>query len=241
MSPSSPASLSELFSRHALTSRLAQERAAEVLGGHDWQMDLGAGVLTFDGLDAPLQVQLLGSFSKESATWLWAWANRHVAGAAPVEASRELCDRLGRDGGTAEFAAETFDVADEEGVHQLAAVCAMERGAAGYFFCPFDAGVAVVLFDPPDERLRGETGDAAVLHAASVMGELVSSMDFAHYAAWTSLLDRHDIAWEATDDDAGGKRLVWPVGADVEKPSVATFDSMGRLTDMQLAMGGNAE
>ena len=57
-----------------------QFRLYQFLGTHEWSFDMEAGRFTFVNSEtkevlARCPVQILGTESKESNTWLWAWAN----------------------------------------------------------------------------------------------------------------------------------------------------------------------
>lgn len=75
-------SLQELLERYggiALEKQLAiSDRIAEL----DWNVDMSAGTATF-GNDLTLPIQMLGSVSHQSNTWLWAWANNQAQIALP--------------------------------------------------------------------------------------------------------------------------------------------------------------
>lgn len=74
-----------------------QEAAAQRWGigkSDRWSADLAAGTISFHFGNRVLTgpVQLLGSYSRESETWLWGWANESVPSAVRTasEAVREL-------------------------------------------------------------------------------------------------------------------------------------------------------
>jgi hypothetical protein len=60
-------------------TRLSEEYK---LGNHSWHLDQGTHQLTFsqDGVTKVIaDVQIVGSYSTYSHTWMWSWANNHVA------------------------------------------------------------------------------------------------------------------------------------------------------------------
>jgi len=68
-------SLHRLFSVHAASVLERQLRLGTLIGDqHQWTFDMASGRLQFNEQHS-FPVQLLGSESEESNTWLWAWAN----------------------------------------------------------------------------------------------------------------------------------------------------------------------
>ncbi|MCL1992792.1 MAG: hypothetical protein FWG66_07580 [Spirochaetes bacterium] len=47
---------------------------AGMIGKKDYDVDIGKGEISFGG-DLVFPMQILGTFSHESETWLWSWAN----------------------------------------------------------------------------------------------------------------------------------------------------------------------
>ena len=63
----------ELLEAFAGIAFQKQHNLAEIIGNNDWNADLTSGIVTFGDFEAPIQI--LGTYSYESETWLWAWAN----------------------------------------------------------------------------------------------------------------------------------------------------------------------
>jgi hypothetical protein len=77
---------------------------ADQLGEHSWQVDLDAGTLTLAGQrNLQTTVQLLGSASADSGTWLWGWANPSGFSPRVTEASARIA-AFGRHRGVRELA-----------------------------------------------------------------------------------------------------------------------------------------
>lgn len=67
-----------LVVEHAFTGYVRQQVFAEAARGKAWHCDLVAGTLSITGLGT-FRVDLLGTFSKGSDTFLWSWANPDAA------------------------------------------------------------------------------------------------------------------------------------------------------------------
>ena len=60
----------ELLGRYAALAFNKQSDLYEVIGDNAWNVDMAAGVISF-GPGLVFSVQILGSFSHMSETWLW--------------------------------------------------------------------------------------------------------------------------------------------------------------------------
>ncbi len=76
--PHAPVTLQNLVDDVAIISAEAQARMADLHADDAWEIDLGAGMLTFtapSGVTVDCEVQFIGSASRRNGTWLWAWEN----------------------------------------------------------------------------------------------------------------------------------------------------------------------
>ncbi len=64
----------ELLERYGAIALDKQMNLGEVIGGNNWNIDINAGEISF-GTNLIFPIQVLGTFSHSSETWLWSWAN----------------------------------------------------------------------------------------------------------------------------------------------------------------------
>src|SRR5512143_1441503 len=62
--------------RYALLSLEKQDKLESLIGAHLHELDLDAGTIRFDALQFPVQV--VGTESYNTLTWLWAWADEQA-------------------------------------------------------------------------------------------------------------------------------------------------------------------
>ena len=62
-----------MFELHVASSVDKQLQLSELIGDHDWQLDIDRGKINFGEL-GPWRIQVLGLASKRTGTWLWSWA-----------------------------------------------------------------------------------------------------------------------------------------------------------------------
>jgi hypothetical protein len=65
------ATFQELLEEHVATSLLRQYALSDFLGEHDWKATMSTGTVDF-GKKRIYPIQILGSESEISGTWLWA-------------------------------------------------------------------------------------------------------------------------------------------------------------------------
>ncbi len=116
-----------------------------------WDYDLDAGNLVFsDGGVAKViaSIQVVGSTSNMSHTWLWAWANESLPPNV-TEQAREV-----RQFGIAEGLSRLTEpqLADDEFLGwEMTAIAARIVGAKGAYRCPADNGFMYVVYKDIDE------------------------------------------------------------------------------------------
>ena len=112
-----------------------------------WDYDLDEATLTFSDPDgrAPLElnIQVVGTTSNETSTWLWGWGNEHLPAISTgaLQAAREF----GRKEGL--HLLTTAMLPDDESLGwKLAAIAARLLNATGAYRCPSGKGFVYVVF-----------------------------------------------------------------------------------------------
>lgn len=67
--------IQELYNQSFLTSTEKQEIFGEMVDGLSWSCDMLEGKLTY-GDDKVFNIQVIGTYSENEKSWLWAWANK---------------------------------------------------------------------------------------------------------------------------------------------------------------------
>lgn len=215
-----------LFDRCVGIALDRQAHLLERIGEHDWELDLGAGRMTFhppgEGDSVTTDVQVLGTESE--GEWLWAWANEDAGlPAAVLHASRALGRRT--DLGAPELSRPRVAVQDDE-AHRIAMVASACLDCAGYYRAPYDGGAAYLLLvgpelveaSPPPPVVRLATGWSRVL------------------STFAARVEDHRAALVAYARRLGLDVATTPSGLEFEGPSgtvQATLDELGRVTAFQ--------
>lgn len=129
---------------HELGPRIASAQQAfvrDIEGHDDWAFDqatrtlsLARGALPWRTYDA----SLLGTWARESETFLWAWANREVAPSSVDEVAK-VRDALAVDPGLGAFRRSTIPC-EKRFAGALAQLAAAQLGALGVFSGDYGAG-----------------------------------------------------------------------------------------------------
>jgi hypothetical protein len=110
-----------------------------------WDCDLQPATLTFsnDGMPKVIaNVQVAGSTSNKSGTWMWGWANQHLPAQVTEEVSR--VGEFGKRENISQLTDATFS-ADEEVGWQMAAVATKVLQGKGVYRCPSKAGFLFLI------------------------------------------------------------------------------------------------
>lgn len=186
--------------REAYRSRLAevigvayeQQLALEAhIGARDWTVDLVAGTITFGG-ELTHHIELLGSESHLSNTWLWAWANDALELPEPlVRTARELT-QLGWDEHIGFLTERTFGLEHAEGLELALLAAGRSDRITNVYRGPYEGGAAFLLLtDGPT------IGEPRPERTARVLTELLQ-FDLDHRTMVEGYLVRRGFELEST-------------------------------------------
>lgn len=209
-----------LFHEYGAASFGKQMRLMDLVGKLDWDLDLDTGILSFEGR-FQFPVQLLGTESEQSSTWLWAWANPSIANPA-VLTQAEQFRAYGAQYGVTEFTEAQVPLNGVNG-HTLCLVAAGLCGADAYYRGPYDGGAAYMLLQAPELRPREELTPVGFIH---LFAEFIRAFPVHHHTALTGFARQS--GWQCAGTVAC-LDCVSPRGEQIH----ATFDELGRLTGMQ--------
>ena len=111
-----------------------------------WDYDLDAGTLVFSEAGAPkviAQVQVVGTTSTTSKTWLWAWANESLPSGVTTRMSEVR--KFGQEKDLPQLTDSTLPD-DEYLGWELTAIAAQIIGAKGAYRCPSENGFLYLVY-----------------------------------------------------------------------------------------------
>jgi hypothetical protein len=194
-----------LLNRYAMIGFERQLAIIDRLGDDpEWTLSPREGRATFDG--KPFPIQLLGTRSADSNTWLWAWANE-ASGvpATALDAARKIRN-VGRKRSIGELAVESLPLDNFDfDAHTLALIATSVAEMPAYFRFPYETGALFAAIEIPDFTL----GAARVPRIARVITEATSRFDIDHRTALTAYIEARG---GRVTGDRRTPKAVWPDG-----------------------------
>ncbi len=212
--------LKAYFDRYVLASQEKQVKLERLIGDHTYELDLDAGVVRFSGaVEVPLQV--LGTQSDNTLTWLWAWAEEQTEIPRDlVRSSLEMKD-WGVKANVPECTTPSVDLDRADG-GMLSLIAAEVCGASCYYRDTYEGGALfLLLFSREVERQPSFAAD----ELSRAFADLVSMYDFNHRDAFRSYLQMKNLPHSEHASFITGEL---ESGEDVR----ANFDETGRIVSL---------
>jgi len=211
----------DLLARHAGLSFEKQYALTDYLGSHDWLITPERDSISF-GPGKAFPAQILGTESQSTYTWLWAWANE-ASGLSPSVVQDSIRVReFGEKSGIHELVQPEIELGTISG-HHFALIAVGVCGAAAYYRGAYDGGaVYVLLYDPDKKILR----DESMVRMSTVFLDLIRQIELEHKSAF-----RYYAQSRGLDITEAGNTVVCK--KDNRDVFRATFDSLGRLTELE--------
>ncbi len=139
--------LQHLYDLHLCSSLEKQCHLAHLVDGLPWQLDLMAGHLQF-GEQYRWSVQLLGTESSDSNTWLWGWANPTPGLPTTLLGAAYAMRLLGASLGIRSWT-EPMQPHEQVDGSELALLASGLCHTQGYYRAPYNDGAAYLLIQDP--------------------------------------------------------------------------------------------
>jgi hypothetical protein len=214
----------ELARERVMRAYVRQVAFEGAVGDDDWTLDQETGLLVI-GDTLKLPIQILGSYSAGSRTWLWAWANPSVDDAL-VEKSRELLE-FGRTHDVPEFLEAEFSLGKNDESDVVAMVSSDVLGGSAYYPAAHSGGRLFMLPDIPSDLMTPRTPSVIEMISAVTVGSPYGqSRD-----SVVRFLSELGMRWDERD---GMLRL-----SDSQSSGTIAFDELGRLANLDVKITGD--
>lgn len=196
-----------------------QRNLYEVIGDNAWNADLTKGEISFGGhLAFPIQV--LGTFSHSSQTWLWAWANTK-SGIPPNLLQQAL--QLKSHGEAHEIPLlkhSDFDAAIND-LHLIGIIASGMFNASAYYLADYGQGIMLVTFN---SAIIDKTDSVDVARVSTVFPELISTFEMNHRTAFENYVKSKGFSIDKQEHQLIAEKN----GTKI----IAVFDELSRLTKL---------
>ncbi len=184
----------QLFEKQLMISMSRQMALNDYLGDNGWGIDIGEGELTIENRGA-YPIQLLGTESDQSNTWLWAWANEQSDLPETVLAAVHKIHQFGRAKGINELTEATFSL-ETISAHEIAMVCTALSDTACYYVAGYDGGALYTLIDDVPDQVN----TASLERINTVIMQSISQFPVDHRAACLPYLRQQNLNIEETGE-----------------------------------------
>jgi hypothetical protein len=218
--------LEALFLRSVAATAEKQAHLSALIGQRPWQVDLAACLIAF-GDDLRWQIQLLGTESLITETWLWAWANPVAHFPSAVVAASQTLRQYGANHGLEELSGGPLPLAQLNG-HDAAVIATGVLGAAAYYRGPYQGGAAYFLITDP--AFPAKTGDPVLRLTVGFPQATAAYPIGDHRAAFEGFVEYLGLRHTSQN----GNVTVQRDGATV---ATASFDQQKRLVNLSSHLG----
>ncbi|HVF10355.1 MAG TPA: hypothetical protein VNA16_06115 [Abditibacteriaceae bacterium] len=211
----------ELLSQHIASSLLKQQNLSNFLGDHNWNVDLETGKVDF-GKGRSYPIQIIGTESEVSGTWLWGWANEGSDIPAHLLTCTTTLQELGAREGIEELTQPQIELDKVDG-HMLAMVACGVCKANAYYRGPYDGGA---LFFTMQQMPLQNQQTASPLEIINIMSSVISQFPVNHKTMVQSFLNHQGFQLAE-----GEGEIIASVanGSDI----TVKFDNLGRINGME--------
>jgi len=153
-----------------------QRNLFEITGGLSWNVDMNKEEITF-GDDLTFPMQVLGSFSHSSETWLWLWENKAGGYAESVMQQALSLKKYGEENNIELLSVGKFDAVPND-LHLIGMVATMMFNLSGYYLGNYGQGTMVVTIK--DDAID-KTESEEFSRILTVFPELISTFEIQNH------------------------------------------------------------
>jgi len=191
----------------------------EVIGDSSWNVDMTKGEISF-GTNLVFPIQVLGTFSHSSETWLWAWANTKSGLSESVTELAQQLKKYGEENGIDLLRNSEFD-ATKDDLHLIGLIASGIFNTSGYYIADYGQGTMVVTIESDKvDKIRKDNHHRIL----TVFPQLISQFEMNHKLALKNYLT--DKGYNISEN--GTKLTATKNGQTI----TAEFDELSRLTKL---------
>jgi hypothetical protein len=209
----------ELIERYGGIALDKQLDFGEVIGNNPWNVNMNQGTISF-GQNLTFPVQVLGTISHSSQTWLWAWANTKSGLSESIIQQSLLLKKYGEENEIDLLRNDTFGFSKNE-LHVMGIIASGMFNSSAYYIADYGQGAMVVTIkDNMVEKARTDSHHRIL----SVFPQLISQFDMDHKKALANYLTAKGYALTETGNTVTGTKNGNTITGE--------FDDLSRLTKL---------
>ncbi|MBE8727632.1 DUF6882 domain-containing protein [Flavobacterium hungaricum] len=209
----------ELIERYGGIVLDKQLHFGDIIGDNNWNINIANAAISF-GDEFVFPIQVLGTISHSSQTWLWAWANTQSGLPESIIQDALALKKYGEENQIDLLKNDTFGFTAEE-LHLMGLVASGIHNSSAYYICDYGQGAMVVTIKSNEiEKTRTDNH----LRIMTVFPQLISQYEVNHNKALTYYLK--DKGYTISEN---GKKLT---ASKNDETITAEFDELERLTKL---------
>jgi hypothetical protein len=174
---------------------------ADIIGDNNWNVDMDKAEISF-GANLIFPIQVLGTISHASQTWLWAWANTKSGLTENVTKQSYALKKFGEENEIDLLRNDSFDFSKED-LHIIGMIASGMYNASAYYIADYGQGAMVVTIKSEQiEKLKKENH----LRIFTVFPQLISQFDMNHKNAFSNYLIAKGYALSAEGNNVTGTK-----------------------------------
>lgn len=196
-----------------------QNNLGNLIGQLPWNANLDDGEIRFgDNLFFPIQI--LGTFSHSSQTWLWAWANSQSNIPQDLLQQALTLKQYGENHGVDLLSNGTFD-ASETDLHFIGLIASGMFNSSGYYLADYGEGILCVTIASAE---IDRTFNNDHLEIMTIFPQLISLYEMNHKSALSNYLQQKGYQIQESENQLTGTK-----GNKIIR---AEFDHLSRMTTL---------
>ncbi|MFT0213237.1 hypothetical protein VQ643_11640 [Pseudomonas sp. F1_0610] len=208
----------ELIERFAVSGYDKQYNLSEVIGDRDWRVDLDTQKLYF-AEDICFDIQVLGTFSHATSTWLWSWANTQWELPPALLEQALALKNFGEEHDIPIFTQDMQEI-EQQQVHLLGMLSSGMLSNSCYYAADYGDGILLMTIN--DKSIDDADSDDCA-RISSVFSQTISLFEMNHRKAFAHYLrDKGFKVWKNT--------LATKNNLSIQ----AEFDEFDRLTSLRV-------
>ncbi|MDR2901425.1 MAG: hypothetical protein LBV20_07910 [Treponema sp.] len=213
----------ELIQKYAAFAMEKQLSFADIVGSKNWNVDINKGEISFDD-EFVFPMQILGTFSHSSETWLWGWANTQSGIPEKLLEQSKLLQEYGHSHNIDFLTQEQFEI-ERDDMHRIGLLALGMFNADGYYLGNYGAGTMCLTISSDEIRKKFSNSHHSIF---SVFSGLISQYEINHKDAFVNYLTQKEYQIEKN-----GTEIIGTKGKDIVKALFDTLDRLETLTNIE--------